>query len=134
MLNPYRKAQEAAATADPRAIERDLLLRITRSMEAASEAGDKMALIRAVTENHSLWTVFVTDVLSKGNRLPQDLRSSIASVGMAVIKEMTDNNSDFDIPFLVEINRNIIAGLSERPAMVAPATIAAKAPVSGVSA
>lgn len=134
MLNPYRKAQEAAASADPRAVERDLLLRITRSMEAAAESGDRMALIRAVTDNHTLWNVFVTEVLSKGNRLPPELRSAIASVGTAVIREMTRDTTDFDVPFLVDINRNIIAGLSERPMVTAPAPAAARTPASGVSA
>ena len=134
MQNPYRKAQETAAAADPRAIERDILLRITRSMEVAAESGDRFALIKAVTDNHSLWTVFVSDVLSKGNRLPQDLRSAIASVGMAVIKEMTDNTIDPDVPFLVEINRNIIAGLSERAAPPPTPPSSQRPPAAGVSA
>ncbi len=116
-MDPYRKAQAAAAaTNDPRAIERDLLLRVTRALELADEKGDRFMMIKAITDNQSLWTIFVSDVVGQGNKLPAELRASIASVGMAVIKEMSENFENPDIPFLVEVNRNIIAGLSERPA------------------
>jgi flagellar biosynthesis regulator FlaF len=44
------------------------------------------------------------------NALPEDLRASIVSVGMAVQREMEQESPDFE--FLIGINENIAAGLS----------------------
>jgi flagellar biosynthesis regulator FlaF len=46
------------------------------------------------------------------NSLPPDLRASIVSVGLAVQREMANDKPDFD--FLIAINENIAAGLSEQ--------------------
>ena len=46
------------------------------------------------------------------NALPQNLRASIVSVGLAVQREMDRDAPDFD--FLIAINENIAAGLSDR--------------------
>ena len=43
------------------------------------------------------------------NALPQELRASIVSVGLAVQREMDRDAPDFD--FLIAINENIAAGL-----------------------
>ena len=44
------------------------------------------------------------------NALPQSLRASIVSVGLAVQREMNRDAPDFD--FLISVNENIAAGLS----------------------
>jgi flagellar biosynthesis regulator FlaF len=46
------------------------------------------------------------------NALPDDLRASILSVGMSVQREMDRDNPNFR--FLIAINENIAAGLSDR--------------------
>ena len=114
VTDPYRRTQAALAQeVSTRALERDALMRITRGIQEARDSGDRMALVRAVSQNQTLWMIFITDVLNEGNRLPADLRKLIASVGMAVVQEMSENmHGDLDVDFLIDINRNFIEGLS----------------------
>ena len=61
----------------------------------------------------------VTDLMRDPlNALPQDLRASIVSVGLAVQREMDRDEPDFD--FLIAINENIAAGLAESGAEPTP--------------
>ena len=46
------------------------------------------------------------------NALPEQLRAAIISVGMTARREMDQVSPNFD--FLIDINENIAAGLSEQ--------------------
>jgi len=110
----YRSQQASfAQQVSTRAAERDALVRITAQLEAARDTGDRDELSRAVTQNQTLWMLFVTDVTKDENELPPDLKRQIASVGMSVIREMTDNKDGApDLDFLIDINRLFIEGLA----------------------
>ena len=71
-----------------------------------------MPRVQAIADNRRLWLT-VTDLMRDPlNTLPQDLRASIVSVGLAVQREMEVAVPDFD--FLIAINENIAAGLSSQ--------------------
>jgi flagellar biosynthesis activator protein FlaF len=66
--------------------------------------------IRALADNRRLW-MMVSDLLrDPTNALPEALKASILSVGLAVQREMDQDAPDFD--FLISINQNIAAGLA----------------------
>ena len=70
-----------------------------------------MSRVQAIADNRRLWLDRQrSDARSARIALPQDLRASIVSVGLAVQREMDRDAPDFD--FLIAINENIAAGLS----------------------
>ena len=99
--------------AEARSAERETLVRITRALEAARDSGNAEAIRRAATQNQTIWMLFVTEMFNETNRLPPELRQSIANVGMSVIREINDNlNGKLDVDFLIEINHAIVDGLA----------------------
>ncbi len=99
--------------AEVRSAERETRIRITRALELARASGDPEANPRAAKQNQTNWMLFVTEMFNETNRLPPELRQSIANVGMSVIGEINDNlNGNLDVDFLVEINHAIIEGLA----------------------
>ena len=113
--NPYQQVQRASET------QRDFELRVFRqvtfALQKAKQDNDNIGLVRAATNNYLLWQTLLNDVVSDDNKLPRDLRRSIAIVAKAVSKEIDENiNGNLDVDFLVNINNNIIEGLSARPA------------------
>jgi flagellar biosynthesis activator protein FlaF len=104
------RAYEAAANhRNQREQEADVFRRASGALKAARNA-EALRRVQAIADNRRLWTV-VTDMMrDPANLLPQDLRASIVSVGLAVQREMEQEAPDFD--FLIAINENIAAGLS----------------------
>ena len=123
MTDPYRRTQATVAReVSSRTVERDVLLRVTRALEVAKETGNRIELVRAATQNQTIWMIFITDVMNEANQLPKELRRQIVNVGMSVIREMTENlNGNLDVDFLIEVNRAIIDGLSGTPQSTASA-------------
>lgn len=109
--NPYKRVQ--AATETPRETELRILRTVTYALRRAKEDGDHAGLVRAATNNYLIWQAFLHDVISDGNKLPRDLRRSIAIVSKAIIREIDANlNGNLDVDFLVSMNENVIEGLA----------------------
>lgn len=84
----------------------------TAALMGAKEAG-AIQKVRALADNRRLWMT-VSDLLrDPSNALPEPLRASILSVGLAVQREMDQDAPDFN--FLISINENIAAGLAGQP-------------------
>lgn len=84
--------------------------RATGALKLARDANSDFPRIQAIADNRRLWST-VSDLMRDPlNALPQDLRASIVSVGLAVQREMDREEPDFD--FLIAINENMAAGLS----------------------
>jgi flagellar protein FlaF len=98
-----------------RAREHDAIGRAVELLEAAREAGPRSrAAEDALTYVRRLWTIFLDDLGSRDNDLPEDLRAQLISIGIWVIKEAermrigaTDSFAD-----LIEINAIIRDGLA----------------------
>lgn len=109
--NPYQRTQ--AITESPRELELRVLRTVNYSLKKAIEENDQLALIRAATNNYLIWQTFLHDVASEDNKLPRDLRRSIAIVAKSVLREIDDNLSGtLDVGFLVNINETVIEGLA----------------------
>lgn len=98
-----------------RAREYDALSRCIALLEAANRAGPKSREAEsALTSLRRLWTIFVEDLSSSGNDLPDDLRGQLISIGIWVMKEIErlrlGATESFDD--LIEINAIIRDGLA----------------------
>ncbi len=106
-------ATATATTTESRALEREILTRVTNAMEAAARSSNQDALTKAASDNQLLWSVFVRDLQSDQNHLPQALRKQLTEIGHTVIRETSEHiGKALDVEFLVSINRAIIEGLS----------------------
>jgi len=109
----------AAAAPNPnqresRAVEREILTRVTNALEAAARSGSPDAMAKAASDNQLLWSVFVRDLQGGQNHLPPELRKQLIEIGQTVIREISENiNRSLDTEFLISINRAIIEGLSD---------------------
>ena len=115
MLNAMLAARAYAASAthrNPRDQEADVFRRANAALRQGLVQG-KRARTRALADNERLWTTVIDLLSDPDNALPDGLRASIISVGLAVQREMRGAAPNFD--FLMSVNDNIAAGLSGRP-------------------
>lgn len=132
VMNPHLMARRAYAhsnssTRTDRAIEYDLIARVTHRIKSAAEAGPRHypALVAALHDNRKLWTALAVDVADHGNKLPQELRAQIFYLSEFVQFHTAKVLSrKAKLSPLIEVNSAILAGLNARP----PASSAAKTP------
>lgn len=107
----YTKTQNIAE--NPRDIEYRLLAQVTTGLANALEKPDdtKMRVI-AAQKNRDVWAALRLDLTNDANQLPKELRASLISVSLWIEKETHKIMSGTgDIQAVIEINRNIMAGL-----------------------
>jgi flagellar biosynthesis activator protein FlaF len=109
MIQAARAYGTAGSHRSLREQEADVFHRAIGALKAARDAGS-VARVQAIADNRRLWTT-VNDLMRDPlNALPQNLRASIVSIGIAVQREMENPAPDFE--FLIGINENFAAGLS----------------------
>ena len=104
-----RAYQASARHRNQREQDADVFRRANAALRAAL-GGDGAAHVRALADNRQLWTMVMDLVRDPANPLPAPLRGQLMSVGLAVAREM--NEAAPDLPFLVQVNDDIAAGLS----------------------
>jgi flagellar protein FlaF len=112
MQTQARAAQAYRASSGHRNLreqEADVIRQTIGALRAARSQG-LISQVRALADNRRLWTVVIDQLRDPANALPDTLRASIISVGLAVQREMDKQSPDFD--FLIGVNENIAAGLS----------------------
>ena len=115
MPNLTNAAQAYEAAANHRNIreqEADVFRRTVGALKDAQNA-DLLSKTRALADNRRLWLTVNDLMTDPHNALPDQLRASIVSVGLAVQREMDREQPNFD--FLITINENMAAGLSSTP-------------------
>jgi|APTNR8051073442_1049403.scaffolds.fasta_scaffold01865_11 flagellar protein FlaF len=126
MPDPYTTAATAyrrggETTLDHRNLEASVLLTAANRLETLrrdwrpSLADD---LDAALLHNRKIWTIFACEAADGADRLPADLRNNIASLSMFVFRRSIDLQiapEPRKIDALIQINRNIAAGLLSRP-------------------
>ena len=128
MTHAYAAAQRA--TLEGRALEREVLLRVTARLDAAAKAtssaapGGMAALARALDDNRRLWEAFALDLAQPANPYPDSLKAGLISLAAFVTRHtpaVLAGETGADA--LAEINRNVAAGLgalaSQTPAQAA---------------
>ncbi len=112
MHNPaqvLRAYAMAADSRDPREQEAEAFRHVSAMLRRAGHAGG-VARVRALADNDRLWSAVIDLLRDPANALPEGLRASIVSVGLAVQREMRRAEPNF--AFLIAVNENIAAGLS----------------------
>jgi len=114
-------ARTAQTTATPRDIEAQALLKAARKLQdvVANWSTTDAGLDEALMFNRKLWSIFVGDALNDNNPESVEIRQNIANIGIFVLTQCTALQQIRQVEHLqslIDINRNIAAGLSGRGA------------------
>lgn len=107
-------AARPAATAyrqrrTPRQMEAEVFVRANRSIREALSGREATAIARAKADNRRLWDVVLSLVMDPANQLPAPLRSQVASLAHAVLRECDKDPPD--LQFISEMNDAVAGGL-----------------------
>jgi flagellar biosynthesis activator protein FlaF len=112
-------ARVANTTASPREIEAKALLMAATKLQAVATNADATfeQMSEALMFNRKLWTIFLSEAQRDENPQPLEVRQNIANIGIFVLSHTAalqiSRQRDHFKP-LIEINRNIAAGLAGR--------------------
>ena len=98
----------------PRAIEYELLARITQQLSAAwaTRKQNYPALMTALDDNLRLWTTLAADVAEPGNGLPAPLRAQLFYLyEFAAQHSRAVRDHDASVEVLIDINTAVMRGL-----------------------
>jgi flagellar protein FlaF len=112
-------ARTSQATSSPREIEAQALLKAARQLQEVQSnwAGPGKAMESALLFNRRLWSIFMSAAQTDENPQPIEIRQNIANIGVFVMKQTVDMQLSPDpakLKSLIDINRNLAAGLSGR--------------------
>ena len=113
-------ARVATTTAPPRDIEAQTLLKAANKLQDAMNSADPLGeqTMQALMFNRKLWTIFLSEAMRETNPQPLDVRQKIANISVFVLSQTAALQLSPQLEHLrplIEINRNIAAGLSGRP-------------------
>ncbi|MBC8269486.1 MAG: flagellar biosynthesis regulator FlaF [Rhodospirillaceae bacterium] len=113
----YGKVQKS--TSGGRAAEAEAFAKSARNLhQAACEPLDSVALEEALQSNLKLWTVLQVSLQNNEDYLPDDLRKDILKLSIYVDKQTLKARaapSLENVAPLININRNMAAGLFQKP-------------------
>ena len=107
-----RRYGAAQQTRSPREQEADVFRRVNYSLKAALTA-DAIERARAIADNRRLWFAVEAAMMHPANQLPDALKASIISLGRTAQRDM--DTREPDLSFLINLNDQMIAGLSGDP-------------------
>ncbi len=112
-------ARVATTTSSPRDIEAQALLMAANKLQAVMNNAESTyaQATEALMFNRKLWTIFLSEARRDENPQPLHVRQNIANIGIFVLShtaalQISPKREHFKP--LIEINRNIAAGLSGR--------------------
>jgi flagellar protein FlaF len=113
----------AKATASSRELEAAALYKGARLLEACQQGWDAPDRARRLGEalryNQKLWTLFQTELVRPDHQMPAGLRINLLRLSGFVDRRIFDVMAGPEprkLSALIDINRNIAAGLSAEPA------------------
>jgi flagellar protein FlaF len=112
-------ARVATTTASPRENEANALLMAANKLQAVMNNANAtfQQMSDALLFNRKLWTIFLSEAHRDGNPQPLEVRQNIANIGLFVLSHtaaLQISRQRDQIKPLIEINRNIAAGLAGR--------------------
>jgi flagellar protein FlaF len=126
-IGAYQQQQKRNLT--PREVEAMAFTKAALLLEEAkgkSKNVDEYA--KALRFNHLLWTIIQADLTDPANQLPDEIKANVMSLSIFVDKQTTKalrSSDPKELDILININRNLAAGLRTTPATaqagVAPA-------------
>jgi flagellar protein FlaF len=112
-------ARVATTSASPRDIEAQALLKAANKLQSivANPEMERTEIFEALGFNRKLWSIFLSEALREDNPQPAAVRQNIANLGIFVLTQtmaLQISPQRDHIKPLIEINRNIAAGLAGR--------------------
>ena len=113
-------ARTVQTSASAREVEAQALLKAAMQLHEVQTnwgAVDQQRVDAALRFNRQLWAIFLSAAQNEQNPQPLEIRQRIASIGLFVMNrtvEMILEPQPAKLSSLIEINRNIAAGLSGR--------------------
>jgi flagellar protein FlaF len=112
-------ARVATTTSSPRDIEAQALLMAANKLQAVMNDADATytQMSEALMFNRKLWSIFLSEAQRDENPQPLDVRQNIANISIFVLSQtaaLQISPQREHIKPLIDINRNIAAGLSGR--------------------
>ncbi|PZA09277.1 flagellar biosynthesis regulatory protein FlaF [Rhodopseudomonas palustris] len=113
-------ARTAQRTASPREIEAQALLKAAKQLQDIVtnwEEKGAIGLQEALMFNRKLWSIFVSEAMRDDNPQSIEIRQNIANIGVFVLSQSSALQIKPEVErlqALIDINRNIAAGLSGR--------------------
>lgn len=115
-LNSYTKTQKDNESL--RDIEARALLNCASKIRQAQEQSGNFELyLEAIKTNQRLWTIFQVSLCEPENPLPRDLKITLLNLSRFIDKISLRAQAEYNpglLDSLIDINRNIAAGLSVR--------------------
>ena len=113
-------ARTSQTTTSPREIEAQALLKAARQLQEVQTnwVGPGKEMESALLFNRRLWSIFMSAAQADENPQPIEVRQNIANIGVFVMKQTVDMQMNPDpakLKSLIDINRNLAAGLSGKP-------------------
>lgn len=112
-IGAYQQQQKRNLT--PREVE---AMAFTKAALLLEEAKGKTNSIeeyaKALRFNHLLWTIIQADLTEPANQLPPEIKANVMSLSIFVDKQTTKalrSSNPRDLDILININRNLAAGL-----------------------
>ncbi len=121
MANPAQAYGKMAKLGnDPRELEANLLLRAASQLQKLRDNWEPRSkdILPALHFNRQLWSIFATSVTGGDSELPIDIRQNLANLSIFVFKQTLEVQSSSDpqkLDSLININRQIAAGLFQKP-------------------
>ena len=116
-LRAYQQTQQANLTG--RDLEAMAFTRAALKLEDAKKLTDKPSEFgKALRFNHLLWTIIQADIVEPENKLPPEIKANIMSLSIFVDKQTAkalSTRDGADLETLININRNLAAGLRTKP-------------------
>jgi flagellar protein FlaF len=112
-------ARVATTTSSPRDIEAQALLMAANKLQAVMNNAEATyaQTSEALMFNRKLWSIFLSEAQREENPQPLDVRQNIANISIFVLSQtaaLQISPQRAHIKPLIDINRNIAAGLSGR--------------------
>ena len=126
-------AQQQKRNLTPREVEAMAFTKAALLLEDAKKStGNLEEYSKALRFNHLLWTIIQADLTEPDNNLPPEIKANVMSLSIFVDKQTTKalrstNGADLDV--LININRNLAAGLRTTPQTAAAAQPQAQQPM-----
>ena len=118
-------AQQQKRNLSPREVEAMAFTKAALMLEDAKKQTANIAeFSKALRFNHLLWTIIQADLTDPENQLPPEIKANVMSLSIFVDKQTTKalrSSAANDLDVLININRNLAAGLRTSPQAAAPA-------------
>jgi len=123
--------QQQKRNLSPREVEAMAFTKAALLLEDAKKyTGNIEEYAKALRFNHLLWTIIQADLTEPDNQLPPEIKANVMSLSIFVDKQTTKalrSSSAADLDVLININRNLAAGLRSTPEVADQAAAPAQA-------